>query len=213
MALDTYPNLKQAIKDHLDRGSELDGFLDDFIDLAEARIRREVRMRTMLSQTTLTLSDGARTVALPSDFLDDKYLRVIHPVTGSIHRYLPPLEYVEPDQMARISTNCERDPRAYMIRDVIEVDAEADQDYSIEFLYYVNLTSLDDSNTSNVVLAFAPDLYLYGSLAASAPVLRDDERVTLWNSFYVDGRDSVNGQQIRSTRGSPQVSRVRGPTP
>lgn len=213
MALDTYDNLKQAIKDHLDRGTELDGFLDDFIDVAEARMRRKVRLRGMLSQVAQTLSAGARTLALPADFLDHKYIRVLNPVTGSRHRYLPPLDYVEPDAMTRISTNCDRAPCAYTIRDVIEFDAAADQDYSVETLYYTDLTSLDDTNDSNVVLAFAPDLYLYGSLWASAPVLLHDERIPVWKSMYLEGRDELNEQQIRSTRGGPQVSRVRGPTP
>ena len=115
--------------------------------------------------------------------------------------------------MTEISTNDERAPCKYTIRDVIEFDSEADRDYSIEFLYYSDLTSLDDTNTSNTVLAFAPDIYLYGSLWASAPVLLHDERIPVWETLYKEGRDELNDQQIVSTRGGPQIARVRGPTP
>ena len=42
MALDTYANLKTAIADFLNR-DDLTSSIDDFIDLAEAQMNREVR--------------------------------------------------------------------------------------------------------------------------------------------------------------------------
>ena len=88
MALDTYDNLKSAIKLWLSKGTELDGFLDDFIDIAEARMRREVRMRDMLTTSSPTLANGDRTEDLPSDFLAAKHFRVLNPYNTAAIRMI-----------------------------------------------------------------------------------------------------------------------------
>ena len=47
MALDSYTNLKAEIADWLDR-DDLTARIDTFIDLTEAKLAREIRVRAML---------------------------------------------------------------------------------------------------------------------------------------------------------------------
>ena len=74
MAISTYSELKDSIADHLDDDA-LTSQIDDFIDLAEARHKTDIRIREMLTRTTLTIDD--RHEALPSSFLEALTLRIL----------------------------------------------------------------------------------------------------------------------------------------
>ncbi len=107
MSLDSYSALKTEISDWLDR-DELTTQIDTFIDIAEARHKREIRTRSMLTHdTAYTIADGARYVALPSDFNDIKFLRILIPNVTSGRRYYPDLDYVTISEMADRSINDE----------------------------------------------------------------------------------------------------------
>tara|TARA_R110000824_G_scaffold298062_1_gene486309 strand:- start:2440 stop:3288 length:849 start_codon:yes stop_codon:yes gene_type:complete len=56
MSLDSYANLKLEIADHLER-DDLTSQIDTFIDLAESRHKREVRIKEMMTRTFLLSSD------------------------------------------------------------------------------------------------------------------------------------------------------------
>ncbi len=56
MPLDTYTNLKATIADTLAR-DDLTSQIDDFINLVEARHKREIRFRSMLHRAQSTV-DG-----------------------------------------------------------------------------------------------------------------------------------------------------------
>jgi len=59
-----------------------------------------------------------------------------------------------------------------------------DDTYNAELVYFAELEALSDSNTSNWLLTTAPDVYLYGTLAHSAPFLGEDQRIQVWASLY-----------------------------
>jgi hypothetical protein len=48
------------------------------------------------------------------------------------------------------------------------------------------------SNTTNWLLTEAPDVYLYGALVHTAPYLKDDARIAIWESFFAQGIDNLN---------------------
>lgn len=208
MSLDTYANLKLEIADWLDR-SDLTDQIDTFIDLAEARHKREIRFREILTRATLSISDGDRYVSLPADFLDIKFLRILIPDAGTAgRRYYPDLEQKSIADLTDLSVNDERRPMAYSIHAQIEFDSEADQDYTGEIFYYIEMTALSDGNTSNELLAKAPDCYLYGALAATSPFLMNDERLVVWENLYRQARDSLNESEIQNRHAGPMISRV-----
>lgn len=213
MALDSYTNLKSAITNWLQRGNELDTFIDDFIDVCEARLRRDLRLREMRELAELTLAEGARTLSLPSDYLSAIQLRIRDPQTTSGgRRYLPDLTEIDDEELTIRSTNTKRQPQRFLIAQEIEFDAPADREYTAELRYYQDFTPLSETNPSNAILIYAPDVYLWGSLVGSAPVLQHDERLPLWQSLYDDARDSVNIAQTLSRHGR-RKARVRGVTP
>ena len=203
MALDSYANLKTAIINFLDR-SDLDQYVDDFIDLVEARHQREILIRDMIARSDALL--GGRFLALPSRFLKMKTLRLLtNPVTV--------LEEVNLHEM-----NINRDegtgkPTMFTVHEEIEFDTAPDSTYTAEIIYYASLLPLSDTNTSNALLVRAPDTYLYGALVASAPFLTADERLQMWEAMYQIARDGVLFSDRMGRVGATLATRISGPTP
>jgi len=209
MSLDTYANLKTELATWLDRDDLTDN-IDTFIDIAEARHRREIRTRAMLvHDVAFTIAINARYVAFPADFVDIKHLRIIIPTVTTGRRYYPDLDYVTTAEMSDRSSNNLYRPSSYTVHTQIEFDTEPDQAYVGEMFYYAKLTALDGSNTTNSLLDDNPDAYLYGALAASAPFLLHDERVQLWETLYADVRDRLNAAEIENKMPGPLVSKIQ----
>ena len=69
MAITNYTTLQSTIADYLAR-TDLTTQIPLFIQLAENRLRRDLRIRPMLKVVTTTTTAGDPTVSLPSDFLE-----------------------------------------------------------------------------------------------------------------------------------------------
>lgn len=200
MALDTYANLKTAITNHLDR-DDLASLVDDFIDVAEAMHKREIRIREMLARDSLTVD--ARYVSLPAGFLEAQTIRLLtNPITL--------LSYVDQHEMDRWRQESTGKPSRFTIHEQIEFDITPDSSYSGEIIYFGELTALSDAAPTNALLTRAPDAYLYGALLASAPFLMNDERIDVWGGLYTNARDALNAQARASRKVGPLVSRVSG---
>lgn len=213
MAITTYSELKTEIASFLDR-DDLTTQVDTFIDLAESRHKRDVRFREILTRSTLAVAQSDRYISLPSDFLDLKDLRLLIPSVTSGRRYYPDFEQLSIDELTKISINDEYRPCAFSVHgDGIELNSAADQAYTLEIFYYKVMADLDDTDTSNELLAKAPEVYLWGALSASAPWLRDDERIQLWETLYQQAVDSLNITEIQNRHGGPMRSKVEGVMP
>jgi len=204
MALDTYAGLKLAIADYLDN-ADLVSQIDDFIDLAEGRHKREVRIREMQDRQALTVA--ARYVDLPIGYLEALGIRLL---TDPVTPLGGALSWEELTKRRQETTG---KPAYYTIHEQIEFDRTPDQSYSGEILFYKAVTALSDSNTSNEVLAKDPAFYLFAALAEAAPFLGADERVALWEGKYARTVDAWKEATRRSTRPGPLVARPSGATP
>lgn len=205
MSLDTYSNLKAEIATWLDR-DDLTSSIDTFIDLCEAKLGREVRVRAMLKRATATMSTATKYMALPSGYKAMKILRLLTDPPTVLQ------QCNETELTARLLSETGK-PLYFAIHEEIEFNRTPDDEYSVEMIYYCGLDALTDSNTSNWILTNAPDLYLYGSLIAAEPFLDNDERIATWKTFYEEGVRSLNLEDMRSRTSGPQISRPRGSTP
>lgn len=201
MPLDTYDNLKQEIIAHLDR-SDLNVQVNSFISLAEARHKREVRIREMIARATLDIS--ARYASAPSGFLEMKTLRLLtSPVTV--------LSEVGIHEMNRVRKDETGKPKYFTVHGEIEFDRSPDSGYTAEMIYYQAVAPLSESVATNAVLTKAPDLYLYGALLAAAPFLFHDERIQVWTALYTSALTAINAMDRK--RAGPLIARVVGATP
>jgi hypothetical protein len=155
---------------------DLTAVIPTFIDLAEARFNREMRVRRMIATATLTLTDGKAT--LPSDWLESRNVRYVDDPYRS-------LEYVTLEAADDIRETLTTATDQFTIRgDQIEFIAAPDDGTEIELTYYAEIPALSDSNTTNWLSTRWPDVYLYGALMHSAPYLKDDERVAVWAGLH-----------------------------
>ena len=178
MAITTYAELKTTIADYLNR-TDLTSVIPTFIDLAQAQIDRDLRHWQMEDRVTTTSTD--RYIVRPSDWVQTKRLRI---TTGNT-RALELLSVAAMDERRMNKENEAGTPKFYChIEDQFEVFPTPNTSTTFELHYYKKIPALSDSNTSNWLLAEAPDVYLYGSLLHTAPYLNDDQRMGTFAQLY-----------------------------
>jgi len=195
MAITTYAELQSSITDFLNR-DDLDTVAPDFITLAEADLSRKIRHWRMEGRATAQID--TQYSAIPADFLE---VITFHITSGNLR----PLELISQAEMLRRryeSLDTSGRPAYYAITaGEIEVYPSPDGTYETELYYYKRIDALSDSNTSNWLLQYFPDAYLYGALVHSAPYLKDDARIQVWASLYAQAIASINGESEASKFG------------
>jgi|TARA_R100000455_G_scaffold6503_1_gene2563 hypothetical protein len=188
MALDTYDNLKSEIASFLNR-DDLTANIDTFIDLAETRHARDLRIREMEAvSTSITTVAGTQSYDLPTGYLELRYAMLqTSPYTM--------LQYMTPADFFRVYNEGEGTgmPVYYtIVGKKIYLGHSPDSANVLELGFFQRATALSSSNTTNDILTNFPDLYLYGSLAETSPFLMQDERLAVWSSLYKEGVRTAN---------------------
>jgi hypothetical protein len=182
MSLSSYNDLKAAVANWTKR-ADLSAYLDDLVTLAEIRILREVRTKDLEANFSAVMVDG--TIAVPADFLGWRNAYIDAP--GQ-----PPLNTASPDQ---IRQKYDRGINAGMPSMVAQEGGNfifwptPAGDYTVKGVYYARPSAL--STSVHPFFTNNPDLYLFATLAETAPFLKDDKRVELWEAKYVQRREDV----------------------
>jgi hypothetical protein len=207
MALDTYANLKTEIANYLNR-SDLTSYLDTFIDLAESRHARDLRVREMEAvDTSITTVSGTQSYTLPTGYLEMRYVMY----QSNPYQFLA---YMTPPDFFRVYNEGEGSgtPQYYtIVSDKIYLGNMPDAAQTLELGMFKRPTALSDTNTSNDILNNFPDLYLYAALSESSPFLMADERLQVWAGLYKEGVKTANesAQRGRTSSAPLQMSASR----
>lgn len=178
MAFTSYSDLKTTIASYLAR-SDLTAMIPTFIQLAELRLRRELRTRQMLVVATASTTGGDSTVGLPSDFLE---MRDIHVNTNPITT----LSYAAPNAFYNSyrATESGKPTEYTVLATELQLSPVPDSTYTLQMLYYAQPYFMSDTNPSNVFLVNFPDALLYAALGEAEPYLMNDARLQTWASLY-----------------------------
>lgn len=180
LQLDSYAALKSTLADFLNR-VDLTDAIPAFIVLCESRLRRSVRTKHV-ALLTASLAEGDGSATLPTHLVDVQSVSLTSPTTEQ-----GPLQIVSYGELLRHRQQ-HSEPgvpaRCALVGETLHFSPLADGVYQIGIEVEGPFVPLSDAATSNWLLADYPDLYLYGSLVASAPYLKDDERLALWESLY-----------------------------
>jgi hypothetical protein len=181
MSITNYSDLQSTIASYLAR-TDLTAQIPDFIQLAETRLRRDLRIRQMLKVVTTTTTANDGTVELPSDFLQ---MRDLHINTNPIQT----IEYISPSNFYRNTWSTSTGlPRQYTIlAQEFQFAPAPDTNYTLQMMYYAAPPYLSSTNPSNAFLANCPDLLLYGALGEAEPYLMNDARLATWAQMYDRG--------------------------
>ncbi|QEX23785.1 hypothetical protein FRZ61_37240 [Hypericibacter adhaerens] len=175
MGLASHIELKEAVARRLGRSgdADLEAELDDYIDLAEARFQRELRLRAQEQRATAVLSSAY--LDLPTDFLE---LRNIQLDTDPVRS----LECVSPEIIDRsYPQTAPARPQVYAILgSALQFAPPPDRSYTVEIDYWKRFEALSDAAPSNRLLVNAPDVYLFAVLAEAAQATGDSAR---WQEY------------------------------
>jgi hypothetical protein len=189
MDLETYDGLKEAIADALMR-DDLTNQIPLFIKLAETSISRSLRISDMETVATATLLDGE--VTLPTDFIE-----AINIQGDNIFEAWTPISVAEAQR--DYGTGIAGISKHYTITGNVLRTYPGGGSDTVVLTYYAKPAALDAGNQSNWLLLKAPDVYLWGSLKASAPWLEDDARIQVWEGLYQQAlRELRSTDEIRS---------------
>lgn len=188
MALTTYAELKTAIDTFLNRDDLAATAAADFITLAEASMQRD--LTHWRGETTTSITIDGRFEDVPTDF--------IAPIRFEVGTTEAPLQLISVQDLHDRRDARDDDtgtPCFYaIVGGQFEFLPTPTASTTGTLLYRASIPALSDENTSNWVLANAPDVYLYGALVHSAPYLVEDARVATWGALYAQAVAQFNKQ-------------------
>ena len=177
-----HAQLKAAIAGWLKR-SDLASIIPTLIQLAEARLARDLRVRSMLQFGTLTASGAA--VSLPANFLEFKslvYQDNATPLrTGTVEQVL----------VERSKSSADRPVYAVVVGSELLLGPAPSAAFVINSAYYAKPDALSADLDTNWILTNHPGLYLWAALAEASPFLVDDARVAVWEGKYAQDKQAL----------------------
>jgi len=184
-----YTDLQANIATYMHR-TDLTTVIPTFIQLAESSLFREISPpETEVVATGVTVSGYA---VLPADF------GTLQRITVTSSGVTRALEYIN---LANVGTEVQQNPGYYTFEaGKLRIYGTSDgQAYTLHYL--PGMEALSDTNTSNWLLANAPDLYLYASCLEGAKYIRDDTEGVKLLTLVTAMTDSV--RRLAERKGVP----------
>ena len=195
MTVATYAELQTSVADFLNR-DDLTSVIPTFVRLAESRIDRDLRHYRQEKRSTAQLN--SQYSAIPTDYLSTIRIQILDGSTSAIE----PISTAQMLQLRDDNYDQTGRPTHYALTaGGLELYPTPDQAYNISWVYYGRVAALSVSNTTNWLLTEAPDAYLYGTLVHSAPYLKDDAKIAVWDSLYKAAMDNLNSTSQDATYG------------
>lgn len=207
-------SLQATVVEYLarDQDTTLIARVPTFIQLFEGTMNRALFSRQMetraQAQTDPAVTTEPEFVALPADFQTMRRIR-LSSETGK-----PSLQFLSGTQMDEMRTS-QADvsgvPRYFSIfGNEIELFPTPAAITTLEMIYRSNLPSLN-TNTTNWLLALAPDVYLFGVLLQSAPYIKQDSRIQVWGAAVQSALTDLNslGNNSAFNAGPMQVRAIQ----
>ena len=198
-----YGQLKTDVSGYL-AGAVPTATIPTLIQLCEDRISTDIE--TLRQEKTLegqlAAMDGD-IVPLPNDFLSQRDFSLN---TNDIQR----LDYLTPEVFYEEGGGNQPvgRPFAYTIIGTnLILSPPPDAQYDYRLSYFGVFDRFTDDADTNWLLENHYGLYLYGSLAESAPYLGNDPRTLLWATMYDERKDAVN--QLERKARFPTGDRTR----
>lgn len=198
MALSNYTELQASIASWLNRSDQATN-IPDFVALAESSIASDVRLRELVTVSTLTTVANQDYVTLPTDWLEFKYIKFDK----------DPLEFIPADRL-RARNEETGDLAFYSIEGSrLLLNPTPTAVVTLDIAYYAKLAALTVTPT-NTLLTKHPQIYLCKALAWAFKFLMNDERSQYWDGLYQEAvARAVASDKAGLISGSPLRVRIR----
>ncbi len=188
-AITTLATLRAAAADALVR-SDFTDRIAICVPLAEAWLNRNLRLRMMETDVSLTVTPGVRTMPLPAGFLEPLALFLVDGSGRTALRFRP--DGFETATTAAKPCDWTIDGAAI----AFPAPSDASHAFTLRMLQRLALTADGDSNA---LLAAWPDLYLAALLTAVTGIyLTDDPRLSAWKFSRDELLAEVTRKEARS---------------
>jgi hypothetical protein len=187
--IESYTELKKAIADWLDR-DDLTAVIPLFIQLAEADMNQKIRHHKMVVRSQAVGYRDDPQIQLPVNWLKARKIK-INSLYNLVYQSMDVIEMLR----TRTDGGVPDYPVYYTFYDQhLTIWPTLDEDWIVDLDYYQKIPPLKDAlDNTNWLLDDSPGIYLYGSLVQSAPYLKDDERIMLWDKMYTEGLTTLQG--------------------
>lgn len=210
-AFENYGQLKSSVAEWLMR-KDLEPQIPQFIRLAEAELDTVLRTREMIRRSR-TVAEG-QYITLPGDWKKAKNVQRVADNKALGLMAFDEIDRYRADLKAGRRHNDGRGPAFYaLVGDTMELapSPSPGAPYEIEMIYYAQVPRLLADSSTNWLLRDYPAIYLYGALVHSAPFLKEDERVPVWQNLYQQAVASANQSDADSRfSGAPMMRRGTG---
>ena len=181
-----YSRLKEVIADFANR-QDLGTQIPVFIEMTEARLRRDLRDKTRMTQRAEAMVYGEY-FPLPCNWVETTKV-----IAGG-----RPLRLTDSFNIERVELS--EGPKFYRhAGDQLQLMPAVEGDpISFEMEYLEFPEALSDDNPTNWVLDTYPDIYIYGAMLQVAPFLMDDARLPVWTQAYGEAVKSANGSSDKA---------------
>jgi len=195
MAITSYADLQTSIANFLAR-TDLTAQIPDFIQLAEARINRELETREQEKRSQATLVPNSEYIALPTDLREVREVKLLtSPLTI--------LDYMSPTGLdSQYSSNGLGKPKGYSVVGAeMKLRPIPDSAYTVEIVYIGSVDTLSAVTTPTLFLR-SPDVYLYGALTEAYVYLLDEQRAAQYDEKFTRAINEVRMDEERSHYGT-----------
>jgi len=183
-AVQTYDNLTSTVLQYLERSdAAVVNFIPTAIMLAEYEIAQDIKTlgQMLVADGTMTINNPV--IAKPARWRKTVSMTLTTTAGQKQPIYLRKLEYLNnyaPDVTATGT------PLYYADYDADHwfVAPTPSANFAFETLVYTRLQPLASDNQTNWLTQNAPNAMLYGTLKQTAPFLKDDSRLQVWNGLF-----------------------------
>ena len=205
MAITNYTNLKSSIADFLNR-DDLTDVIPTFISLAEAQMNRDLRHWRQQRRVTTTLDEQFEN--MPLDMVEPTHLYID---TSYGEKTLEFASLAEISRRKLRKAGITGEPVVFTMNSgQFEFVPAPDDSYDLTMVYYSRVDSLSDSTTTNWILEYHPDVYLYGAAFHAAVYLNDPASQQAYATMYSAAIQQANLESDKAIHsGGPLVMRNR----
>lgn len=174
---------------------------EQFIENAEAMLKRDLHIREMETSTTLTAN--SLETALPADFRELRAISIEDEQFPSV-TYLPPAQVRDSSAYFR-----GMNPTYWSIEGAnLLLIPQPSTNVTVNITYSAGLDALTSSNASNVLSLRYPDVYLYAALFQAFLFIGDSARASEHLELYNSAIRDVQVQDRRSRRAPGPLKRL-----
>ena len=201
----TYATLIADVQVYLERGfsQSSDPYvfaqIPRLITLAERRLARDMKLQGFQNQVSTILQPGVAVYAKPDRWRDTVSINIgIASGVGQFARKQLYLRSYEACRQFYPNESLTGTPEYFADYDYTYwlVCPTPDGNYPMEVLYYELPPLLTENRQTNWLTRYAPNALLYATLLETAPFLKNDERIAVWQGFYDHAVQALNQEDL-----------------